>query len=245
MLMKTAFAIALAALGLAQLFAGEEREPAPRMAAPHLPATSYPQVELRPHVAPEPRVASEPGVEPAPKRDESRREPERETATEKRRAERPQTTEERGGQTQIRSVEEPRQQQETTQQRLNFAQARERMPREQHDRAWWDQRYKNIVRAGTGYYFLDAGYWYPAFGYDPEANTYAYDGPIYATADLTPDQEIATVQTTLKAVDYYSGSITGVLDTTTLAAITRFQTANGLLVSGAIDQPTLEVLGLF
>jgi hypothetical protein len=238
--MKTAFAIAVTALSVAQLFAGPERAAPPRMTAPRQSAISYPQVELRPRVAPESRV------ETAPKLDEARRDPEREVTAEKRPAERLPSTQERREQTEVSREEAQRQQQETTpQQGLSFSEARARMPRERHDRAWWDQRYKNIVRAGTGYYFLDAGYWYPAFGYDPDVDTYAYDGPIYATADLSPDQEIATVQATLKADGYYNGSTTGVLDMATLTAITEFQTANGLLVTGALDQSTLETLGLF
>lgn len=118
------------------------------------------------------------------------------------------------------------------------------MSRERHDRAWWEKRFNGIFRGGTGYYYLDGGYWYPAFGYNPEVDTYASEDPIYAITDLTPDQEIATVQTALQADRYYNGSITGVLDTTTLEAIANFQADNGLLVTGAIDQPTLEALGL-
>jgi hypothetical protein len=250
--MKTAFAIVLTALGVAQLFAGPERVASPRMAAPRQSAISYPQVELRPRVAPESRVASElregpePRVEAAPKLDESRRVPEREATAEKRSAEPPSPTEERRELTQVSREGAQQQQQETTAQRPpSFSEARERMPRERHDRAWWDQRYERIVWGGTGYYFLDAGYWYPAFGYDPEVDTYPYDGPIYATADLTPDQEIATVQATLQADGYYNGSVTRVLDAATLTAITEFQTANGLMVTGALDQPTLDALGLF
>lgn len=53
------------------------------------------------------------------------------------------------------------------------------------------------------------------------------------------------MQTTLQADGYYDGSITSVLDRATLEAITEFQTANGLPVTGALDKPTLETLGLF
>lgn len=174
-------------------------------------------------------------------------------------AERPQPAEERLQQTEIRREEAQQQQQaarqqaarqqetlqqQTAQQRLSFAQARERVSRERHDRAWWEQRYNGIRRAGTGYYYLDAGYWYPAFGYAPGVDTYASNDPMYAIEDLTPDQEIATVQTALQEAGDYSGSITGSLDTTTLEAIAKYQTANGLLATGAIDQPTLEAMGL-
>lgn len=173
-------------------------------------------------------------------------------------AERPPPAEERLQQTEIRREEAQQQQQtvrqeaarqqqtlqqQTAQHRLSFAQARERMSRERHDRAWWEHRYNGILRAGTGYYYLDAGYWYPAFGYDPGV-TYVSDDPMYAIEDLTPDQEIATVQTALQEDGYYRGSITGSLDTMTLEAIAKYQTVNGLLATGALDQPTLEAMGL-
>lgn len=128
--MKTAFAIALTALSVAQLFAGPEREAPPRMTAPREPAISYPQVELRPHTAPESRV------ETASKLDESRRDPEREATAEKRSAERPPPTEERREQTEVRREEAQSQQQKTAgQAHLSYSEARALMPREQHDRA--------------------------------------------------------------------------------------------------------------
>jgi hypothetical protein len=45
-------------------------------------------------------------------------------------------------------------------------------------------------------YYWNAGYWFPAWGYYPNAY-YAWDGPIYAYNDLPPDQVIANVQTAL------------------------------------------------
>ena len=250
--MKTAFVIAISALGLAQVFAGPGRAAPPRMAAPHLPAISHPQVELQPRVTPESRVETDPRL------DESRRNREMEATHERVWAARPQPAQERLQQPEVRREEAQRQQQQqqevarqqetlqqqTAQQRLSFAEARERMSHERHDRAWWEQHHNGIFRGGTGYYFLDAGYWYPAFGYDPAVDTYASSDPMYAIADLTPDQEIETVQTALQEEGYYTGSITGSLDTMTLDAIAKFQTANGLLATGAIDQPTLEAMGL-
>lgn len=247
MLMKTAFAIAITALGLAQLFAQGERG-----AALHPPAINRPQVELRPQIAAEPRF------EAAPRLDESRRNREMKATSasrlpvappaDKSLTERPRPTEERleqpGGRREEAQPQQETLQQQTAHQRLSFAEARERMSRERHDHTWWEQRYNDIFRGGTGYYYLDAGYWYPAFGYDPAVDTYASNDPMYAIEDLTPDQEISTVQTALQSDRYYNGSITGVLDTTTLEAIAKFQTDNGLLATGAIDQPTLEAMGL-
>lgn len=119
-----------------------------------------------------------------------------------------------------------------------------RRKRERHDRAWWNKRYNRIVRAGTGFYVFDEGYWFPALGYDPDADIYAYEGPIYALEDMTPDQEVAAMQARLEVDGYYSGSITGVLDSVTQQAIAKFQADSGLLATGAIDQPTIEALGL-
>ena len=84
------------------------------------------------------------------------------------------------------------------------------------------------------YYYWDAGYWYPAYG----------DDPIYAYGNLLPDQVIANVQRQLNLYGYYTGAITGSLDSTTRAAIANYQRDNGLLVTGTVDQSTVESLGL-
>jgi hypothetical protein len=237
--MKTAFAIAITVLGLAQLFAGEERGQPARAPAPHLPAvSSYPKVELPPKT-----IAAEQRLEAALKT-ESPNDRELEADAAKIWAGRPRPAEDRREQPNERREAARPQQVETTQQRPTFAEARQRMSLERHDRGWWEQRYNRIVRAGSGYYFFDAGYWYPAFGYDPQFDLYPYDGPIYAVGDMSPDQETAAIQMKLAQAGYYSDSITGVLDSTTQAAIARFQTDHDLFATGAIDEPTAEALGL-
>src|SRR5439155_25634243 len=50
---------------------------------------------------------------------------------------------------------------------------------EWHDRKWWSGHSNNVVFVFGGWYALNAGYWYPAWGYDSNAY-YPYDGPIYA-----------------------------------------------------------------
>ena len=237
---------------------GEERAFTP----PPPPIRQMPQ----PRIAPEPRIEPERPVETTPSRDIRKEEQQREmaAAAEKEWAERPLSDEEKNLLTEPRpqsqSILQQQQQQgtqpgkeqqqpqrtdqgQTTQRRLSFDEARGRMTRERHDRAWWNERYNRIVRAGSGFYVFDEGYWFPAFGYDSEADIYAYEGPIYALADMTPDQEVAAVQERLEADGYYSGSITGVLDSVTQQAIAKFQADNGLLATGAIDQPTIEALG--
>ncbi len=72
------------------------------------------------------------------------------------------------------------------------------------DRRWWDSHYNRVVFRFGGWYYWNGGYWYPAWGYDPDAY-YAYDGPIYAYNDLPPDQVVANVQAALQQQGYYHG----------------------------------------
>jgi hypothetical protein len=114
---------------------------------------------------------------------------------------------------------------------------------EWHDRNWWSGHSNNVVFVFGGWYALNAGYWYPAWGYDSNAY-YPYDGPIYAYNSLPPDQVIANVQTALQQQGYYQGEVDGLLGPQTRAAIADYQRANGLAETAAIDQPTLESLGM-
>lgn len=115
---------------------------------------------------------------------------------------------------------------------------------ESHDRNWWHDHCNTIVFVTTGYYFLDGSYWYPAYGYDPLQSYYDYDGPIYTYGNLLPDEVIANVQTVLHDAGYYYGVISGSLSVDTRAAIANFQRDYGLPITGAIDEPTVEALGL-
>lgn len=117
-------------------------------------------------------------------------------------------------------------------------------PRNQHDRDWWCRHYTRIVFINSGYYFWNAGYWYPAFGYDLAYNNYSYDQPIYAYNDLPPDQVVSTVQEALQQEGYYDGELDGDLGPLTRDSIARYQRDHGLIVTSAIDEPTLGALGL-
>jgi len=128
---------------------------------------------------------------------------------------------------------------------LGYGDACRRHWREWHDRNWWHNNCDTIVFISTGYYFLDGSYWYPAWGYDPLQTYNDYDGPIYTYGDLLPDEVIANVQVALQDTGYYSGSITGSLDGETRAALANFQRDYGLSITGAIDEPTVETLGLY
>jgi hypothetical protein len=115
--------------------------------------------------------------------------------------------------------------------------------RQWHDRGWWRSHYDRIIFVNGGWYFWNAGYWYPAWGYDPYAY-YPYDGPIYGYNGLAPDQVIVDVQSQLQRDGYYSGPIDGVLGPMTRHAIAAFQADHGLAVTSAIDEPTLASLGI-
>jgi putative peptidoglycan binding protein len=115
--------------------------------------------------------------------------------------------------------------------------------REWHDRGWWRSHYNRIIFVNGGWYYWNAGYWFPAWGYAPSAY-YAFDGPIYAYNGLAPDQVIVDVQSQLQRDGYYDGPIDGVLGPMTREAIAAFQADHGLAVTSAIDEPTLATLGI-
>lgn len=113
-----------------------------------------------------------------------------------------------------------------------------------HDRAWYGAHYDRVVVLGGGYYYWDAGYWYPAWGYDPGFSAYVYDGPIYSYNNLPPDEVIVNVQTQLQDEGYYTGEVDGQLGPQTRDAIGAYQSDHDLEVTSAVDEPTVESLGL-
>ena len=115
--------------------------------------------------------------------------------------------------------------------------------RQWHDRGWWRSHCDRIVFVNNGWYYWNAGYWFPAWGYAPSV-TYVYDGPIYAYNGLSPDQVTVNVQEQLARAGYYDGPIDGLLGPMTREAIAAYQADNGLAITSAIDEPTLATLGL-
>ncbi len=113
-----------------------------------------------------------------------------------------------------------------------------------HDRGWYTGRYDRVVVVGGGYYYWDAGYWYPAWGYDPAFSFYVYDGPIYSYDNLPPDQVTMNVQTELQDEGYYTGEVDGQVGPKTRDALGAYQADHNLEVTSAIDEPTVEALGL-
>jgi Putative peptidoglycan binding domain len=116
---------------------------------------------------------------------------------------------------------------------------------EWRDQGWYRSRYSRVELIGGGYYYFNNGYWYPAWGYDPSAAYYAYDGPIYVGQRAEPpDKVIADVQAVLQEMGYYRGEVDGLLGPLTREAVTAYQADQGLMTTAVIDQPTLDSLGM-
>jgi putative peptidoglycan binding protein len=113
-----------------------------------------------------------------------------------------------------------------------------------HDQGWWRHHYgNNIVFVFGAPYYWNAGYWFPAWGYNPNAY-YAWDGPIYGYNRMPPDQVIANVQAELQQQGYYHGDVDGLIGPLTRGAIADYQRDHGLYTTSTIDQPTLQSLGI-
>jgi hypothetical protein len=116
---------------------------------------------------------------------------------------------------------------------------------EWHDQGWYKSHYGRVELIGGGYYFFNNGYWFPAWGYSPSAQYYAYDGPIYVGQRAEPpDRVIADTQALLQQMGYYKGEVDGLLGPLTREALTAYQSEQGLATTASIDEPTLESLGL-
>jgi hypothetical protein len=116
---------------------------------------------------------------------------------------------------------------------------------ERHDQGWYRSHYGRVEQIGGGYYYFNNGYWYPAWGYNPSSEYYAYDGPIYVGHRAEPpDRVIADVQAELQQMGYYKGEVDGLLGPLTREALTAYQADQGLTATAVIDEPTLESLGM-
>jgi hypothetical protein len=129
--------------------------------------------------------------------------------------------------------------------RNSFAVARGRVIRTPHNRNWWRRHFPTtFILFGGGYYYWWDNYWYPAYGYDPYYNNYIYSEPIYGYNDLAPGQVLENVQLALRDQGYYPGAIDGLIGPQTRAALAAYQRDHGLVVTAAVDEPTLVTLGL-
>jgi hypothetical protein len=116
---------------------------------------------------------------------------------------------------------------------------------ERHDQGYYRSHYQRVELIAGGYYYFHNNYWYPAWGYSPREEYYAYDAPIYAGKHAEPpDKVIANVQAVLKEMGYYKGEVDGLLGPLTRQALTGYQTDNGMTVTAVIDEPTLDSLDM-
>jgi len=116
---------------------------------------------------------------------------------------------------------------------------------ERHDRDWYHSHYQRVELVAGGYYYWNSGYWYPAWGYSPQHEYYAYDAPIYVGQRAEPpDRVIADVQATLQQMGYYRGEVDGLLGPLTREALIGYQRDQGLVSTAVIDEPTLDSLGM-
>jgi hypothetical protein len=114
-----------------------------------------------------------------------------------------------------------------------------------HDQGWYRSRFTRVEIIAGGAYYFNNGYWYPAWGYDPSYQYYAYDAPIYVGSRAEPpDRVIANVQAILQDEGYYKGEVDGLLGPLTREALIAYQTDNGLYATATIDEPTLASLDL-
>ena len=116
---------------------------------------------------------------------------------------------------------------------------------ERRDRGWYHSRYHRVELIAGGYYYFDNGYWFPAWGYDPGHEYYAYDAPIYVGRRAEPpDRVIADVQAELQEMGYYQGEVDGLTGPLTREALAAYQADQGLQVTAVMDEPTLDSLGM-
>jgi peptidoglycan hydrolase-like protein with peptidoglycan-binding domain len=59
-----------------------------------------------------------------------------------------------------------------------------------------------------------------------------------------PDKVIADVQAVLQQMGYYTGEVDGLLGPLTREALAAYQADQGLTTTAAIDEPTLDSLGM-
>ena len=92
---------------------------------------------------------------------------------------------------------------------------------------------------GYGY-----GYGYPGVYGDPAYGPAPYEGKNSGQPGAPGSQSLpAVVQQQLAKQGYYKGAIDGKFGPASRAALSRFQSKNGLQETGRIDEPTLMALG--
>lgn len=88
----------------------------------------------------------------------------------------------------------------------------------------------------ASYSYYDNGYYDDGYA----ANEYAQSE--YDSGDA--DSSVSQVQAALARAGYYHGAIDGSVGPATRNALRRYQSRHGLEVTGRIDRPVIEALGL-
>ena len=129
---------------------------------------------------------------------------------------------------------------------------------------WWHGHRCHFVNGfwfiyDTGFYPSD--YWYPYgygygyygsayYPYDYDAGVYEGDGADYSSEGAYrssvpyTDSTVAAVQEQLAQQGYYRGGIDGIFGAETRRAVVRYQSDQGLHVTGNLNADTLRALGL-
>jgi hypothetical protein len=95
---------------------------------------------------------------------------------------------------------------------------------------------------GYGYYPYGAYSYYDDGYYDDGYASSEYSQSEYDSGN--PDSSVSQVQAALAREGYYRGAIDGSIGPATRNALRRYQENHGLDVTGRIDRPVLEALGL-
>jgi len=134
---------------------------------------------------------------------------------------------------------------------------------ERHDANWhrdWDRRHAHFDHDRffvfeDGFWFgLDPGFFpwdylpYYAYDYYPydyyaEVQPNGYTEPVYNGVPVA-DPTVQAVQTELTQLGYYTGPVDGIFGPTTRDALTKYQIATHLNVTGSLSPDTLQSLGL-
>jgi hypothetical protein len=129
---------------------------------------------------------------------------------------------------------------------------------------WWHGHRCHFVNGfwfiyDTGFYPYD--YWYPYgygygyygsayYPYDYDAGVYEGDSADYSSQGAyrssvpSTDSTVAAVQEQLAQQGYYGGEIDGIFGAETRRAVVRYQSDQGLHVTGNLNADTLRALGL-
>jgi peptidoglycan hydrolase-like protein with peptidoglycan-binding domain len=100
---------------------------------------------------------------------------------------------------------------------------------------------KKIVWAGIGLTLLTTGMLAQGFPRSPAGSDSSKEGGVAA---FVIKNEITKMQETLRTKGHYQGKVDGVFGLRTRASLRAYQKAENLLVTGQVDSPTADRLGV-